>query len=87
MYAPTVYTADDGENRSSGQIYKQVQLFTYLGGAVIETPYMSVEIARRTRACWMRVRRFSRELYDQPKVALSLKNLMVKDEAIAALLY
>ena len=37
-----------------GQIYKQVQSFTYLlGGAVTETPDMSVEIVRRTRACWM----------------------------------
>ena len=34
-----------------GQIYKQVQSFTYLGGAVTETTDMSVEIARRTRAC------------------------------------
>ena len=61
-----------------GQIYKQVQSFTYLGGAVTETPDMSVEIARRTRACWMRIKRYSRELYDQPKVALSLKTRMVK---------
>ena len=36
---------------AAGQIYKQVQSFTYLGGAVIETPDMSVETARRTRAC------------------------------------
>ena len=70
-----------------GQIYKQVQSFTYLGGAVIETPDMSVEIARRTSACWMRIRRYSRELYGQPKVALSLKTRMVKAEAIEALLY
>ena len=48
---------------AAGQIYKQVQSFTYLGGAVAETPDMSVEIARRTRACWMRSRRYSRELY------------------------
>ena len=40
------------------QIYKQVQSFTYLGGAVTETPDdMSVEIVRRTRACWIRIRR------------------------------
>ena len=52
-----------------------------------ETPDMSVEIARRTRACWMRIRRYSRELYGQPKVALSLKTRMVKAEAIEALLY
>ena len=53
-----------------------------------EVPDMSVEIARRTRTCWMRIRRYLRELYDQPKVALSLKTRMVKAEAaIEALLY
>ena len=72
---------------AAAQIYKQVQSFTYLGGAVTETPDMFVEIARRTRACWMRIRRYLRELYDQPKVALSLKTRMVKAEAIEALLY
>ena len=72
---------------AAGQIYKQVQSFTYLGGAVTETPDMSVEIARRTSACWARIRRYSRELYGQPKVALSLKTRMVKAEAIEALLY
>ena len=56
---------------AAGQIYKQVQSFTYLGGAVTETTDTSVEITRRTRACWMRIRRYSRELYGQPKVALS----------------
>ena len=45
---------------AAGQIYKQVQSFTYLGGAVTQTPDMSVEITRRTRACWMRIRRYSR---------------------------
>ena len=48
---------------------------------------MSVEIARRTRACWMRIRRYLRKLYDQPKVALSLMIRMAKAEAIEALLY
>ena len=52
-----------------------------------ETPDMSVEIARRTSACWARIRRYSRELYGQPKVTLSLKTRMVKAEAIEALLY
>ena len=51
---------------AAGQIYKQVQSFTYLGDAVTETPDMSVKIARRTRACWMRIRRYSREIYGQP---------------------
>ena len=58
---------------AAGQTYKQVQSFTYLGGAVTEVQDMSIKIARRTRACWMRIRRYLRELYDQPKVALSLK--------------
>ena len=72
---------------AAGQIYKQVQSFTYLGGAVTETSDMSVEIARRTRAYWMCTRRYLRELYDQPKAALSLKTRMVKAEAITALLH
>ena len=63
---------------AAGHIYKQVQSFTHLGGAMTETPDMPVEIARRTRACWMRIRRYLLELYDQPNVALSLKTRMVK---------
>ena len=47
---------------ATGQIYKQVQSFTYLGGAVTETSAMSLDIATRTRACWMRIRRYLREL-------------------------
>ena len=72
---------------AAGQTYKQVQPFTYLGAAVTETPEMSVEIARQTCACWMRTRRYLRELFDQPKVALSLKTRMVKAETIELLLY
>ena len=47
---------------------------------------MSIEIARRTRACWMHIRRYLRELYDHPKVVLSLKTRISKAEAIKALL-
>ena len=36
--------------KAAGQIYKQVQPFTYLGGIVTKTPDKSVKIARRTRA-------------------------------------
>ena len=72
---------------ADGEVYKQVQSFTYLGGAVTETPDMSVDFARRTPTCWMGIRRYSRELYGQPKVALSLKIRMVKAEAFKALLY
>ena len=74
---------------AAGKIYKQVQYFMYyLEGAVTETSEdMSVEIARRTRACWMRIRRYLRKLYDQQKITLSLKIRMVKTEAIEAHLY
>ena len=70
-----------------GQIHKQVQSCTYLRGAVTESPNMSVEISRRIRAYWMRIRWYLRELYDQAKGALSLKFRMVKAEVIEALLY
>ena len=72
---------------AAGQTYKQVQSFSYLESVVTEVPDMSVEIARRTRACWMRIRRYLRELCNQLKVALSLKTRMVKAEAIEALVY
>ena len=72
---------------ADGQIYKQVTSSIYLGNAVAETPNISVEIARQTRACWMRIRRYLCELYDQPKVGLSLKTRKVKAEPIEALLY
>ena len=39
-----------------------------------------------THACWMHIKRYLREIYDQPKVALSIKLRMIKDEAIEALL-
>ena len=86
MYTPIAYTADNDANRSS-RANLQTGDFTYLEAAVTETPDMSVEIARRIRAWWMRIRRYLWELYDQPMVALSFKTRMVKAEAIEALLY
>ena len=50
-----------------------------------EAPDISVEIARRTRACWIRIRWYLRKLYDQPKRALSLMTRMVEAEAKEAL--
>ena len=72
---------------AAGQTYTQVQSFIHLRGALTGTSEMSVEIARRARACWMRIRRYLRELCDEPKVVLSLKTRIVKAEAIEALLY
>ena len=42
---------------AAGQTYKRVQSFVYLGDVVTETSDVSVEIARRTRVCRMRIRR------------------------------
>ena len=48
---------------------------------------MSTGIVRQTRAYWMRIRRYLRDLHPQTKAALSPKTRMVKAEAIEALLY
>ena len=62
-YIPNVYTADDGASRSSQTNLQTRTTFYCLGGAVTETPDMSVEIARWTPAHWMR-RSYLHELYD-----------------------
>ena len=51
-------------------IIKQVQSFTYLGGVVSESRDISVDSARRTRAFWVRIKRYTRELHDQQKPTL-----------------
>ena len=71
---------------AAGQAYKQVQSPTYLGTAVTEIFDMSVEIAIRTRACWMHTRWYLREIYDHPKATLSALNTrMVRAGAMEAL--
>ena len=49
------------------QQYHQTTSFTYLGGAVTETPNLSDEIDRRIRAGWISFRHHTRELYDRRK--------------------
>ena len=72
---------------AAGQRYKQAHSFTYLGGVITEYPDISAEIARWSSACWMRIRRYQRELYDRPNVQLDLKIRKAKAKAIEALLY
>ena len=50
VHATTVYTADDGTSRSSRANLQTGAILNLPKGAVTETPDMSVEIARRTRA-------------------------------------
>ena len=54
---------------------------------VTEAPGVTTEIQRRIRACWMRVKKYSTQLYDRPTAAIPLKTRMAKAEAIEALLY
>ena len=72
---------------ATGKIFKYVQSFAYQRGHRDRIPDMFVEIARRICACWMRIRQYLRELYDQPNEAVSLKTRMMKAEAIEVLLY
>ena len=55
---------------AAGQRYNQTDSFVYLGGTVSETSDVSAEISRRTRACWMRVKKYAVQLYDRPTVPL-----------------
>ena len=74
MHASTADTTHDDASRSGrANLLTGVIRHISEGGAVTEIPYMSPEIARKTRARWMCIRCSSRELYDQPKVALSFK--------------
>ena len=72
---------------AAGQQYNQTDSFAYLGGTVSETPDVSGEISRRTRACWVRVKKYAVQLYNRPTVPLDLKARMVKADAVEALLY
>ena len=73
---------------ATGQQYRQTTSFTYLGGTVTETSNLSDEIDRRTRAGWMGLKRYKRELYDRPKASLlPIKARMVRSEVVETLLY
>ena len=74
VHASTAYTADRGARRIGRENIKTGEI----GGAVTETLDTSVEIARRTHACCMSIKRYLRELYEQLEVVASLKARMVK---------
>ena len=76
-----------GDSRGGNKKYNQMDSFVYLGGTVSETPDVSADISRWTRACWMCVKKYAVQLYDRPTVLLDLKVRIVKAEAVEALLY
>ena len=55
---------------ATGQQYRQITHFAYLGGAVTRTPNLPDEIDRRIRAGWIGFKRYMRKLYDRPKASL-----------------
>ena len=69
--------------KATGQQYRQITSFTYLGGTVTEMPNLSDEVDRCIRAGWMGFKRYKRELYDRPKASLlPLKARMVRSEVV-----
>ena len=73
---------------ATGQQYRQITSFTYLGGTVTEAPNLPDEIDWRIRTGWMGFKRYKRELYNRPKASLlPLKARMVRSEVVEALLY
>ena len=72
---------------AAGQRYRQSQFYTYLEGVIIECPDISTEIARRSSACWMCIRRYQQDLFDRPNVSHDLKIRMVNAETVETLLY
>ena len=72
---------------ATGQQYRQLTSFTYLGGNVTETPNLSDEIDRRIRAGGVSFKSYMRELYDRPEAGLlPLKAQMVRSETVEAIL-
>ena len=73
--------------KAAGQKYAQTAQFRYLGGLVNEDGELTQEINHRSRAAWACIRRFSRELFDRPRVPWRLKVRLLRAEAMEALLY
>ena len=72
---------------AAGQKYTQTAQFRYLGGLVNEDGELTQEINHRSRAAWVCIRRFSRELFDRPRAPWRLEVRLLKAEAMEALLY
>ena len=72
----------------TGEQYRQITSFIYLGVTVTEAPNLSDKIDRRIRTGWMGFKRYKRELYNRPKASLlPLEARMVRSEVVEALLY
>ena len=52
---------------AAGQVYNQTNEFVYLGGNVNHSSDLSTEVDRRIRNAWCSFRKYTLELYDQPR--------------------
>ena len=69
----TACSADDDAGWSGRAKVQTDAILHLLGRRHYRKPGNVPTNARRTGACWMRIRRYLRELYDQPKVKISHK--------------
>ena len=72
---------------AAGQKYAQTAQFRYLGDLVNEDGELTQEINHRSRAAWVCVKRFFRELFDWPRAPWIPKVRLLRAEAMEALLY
>ena len=72
---------------AADQRYTQETQLLYLGGIIIASAELLLEIERRIRLMWACLRQFDRELYDVTTAQLSLQPRMRKVELIETLLY
>ena len=49
---------------AAGQVYNQTNEFIYLGGNISHNADLPIEVDRRIRNAWYRLRKYTLELYD-----------------------
>ena len=71
----------------AGQVYNQTNKLVYLGKNVDQNADLSIEVGRRVRNAWCSFRKYTLELYDQPRAPLKLKIRMLTAEVLETMLY
>ena len=72
---------------AAGQVYNQTNELVYLGGNVNQNADLSIEVDRGIRNAWWSFRKYTLELYDQPRAPLELKTRMLRAEVLETMLY
>ena len=71
---------------ADGQVYNQTNEFVHLGGEVNHNADLFVEVDRRRRNAWCRLRNCTLELYDQPSAVVELKIRMLRAEVLGTMM-